>query len=163
MEIREATAKDFDDIVYIWLEYLLNNCQFFTTNEINNQGKLVVDKYLSDPAFKSFVLTAEGQVIGFSCIKDNEILFSTVESRFLGKGLRSFMLKYLLENYSVDTAYVYSANIQTLAFYTSIGFIFEDRIEDIIFSSQYHINKLKLSGIPQEIAQKIATKNKNFS
>ncbi|ALB01407.1 acetyltransferase [Francisella persica ATCC VR-331] len=163
MEIREATAKDFEDIVYIWSEYLLNNCQFFTTNEINNQGKLVVDKYLNDPAFKSFVLTVEGQVIGFSCIKDNEILFSTVESRFLGKGLRSFMLKYLLENYSVDTAYVYSANIQTLAFYTSIGFIIEDRIEDIIFSSQYHINKLKLSGIPQEIAQKIAAKNKNFS
>lgn len=125
---------------------------------------MVVDKYLNDPIFKSFVLTAEGQVIGFSCIKDNEILFSTVESRFLGKGFRSFMLKYLLENYSVDTAYVYNANIQTLAFYTSIGFIIEDRIEDIIFSSQYyHINKLKLSGIPQEIAQKIAAKNKNFS
>ena len=47
------------------------------------------------------------------------------------------MLKYLLENYSIDTAYVYNANIQTLAFYTSIGFIIEDRIEDIIFSSQY--------------------------
>lgn len=40
MEIREATAKDFDDIVYIWLEYLLNNYQFFTTNKVNNQGKV---------------------------------------------------------------------------------------------------------------------------
>lgn len=59
------------------------------------------------------------------------------------------MLKYLLESYSVDTVYVYNANILTLAFYTSIGFIIEDRIEDIIFSSQY--NKLKLSGISQEI------------
>lgn len=75
MKIREATAKDFDDVVYIWSEHLLNNCQFFTTNEINNQGKLVVEKYLNNPAFKSFVLTVEDQVIGFSCIKDNEILF----------------------------------------------------------------------------------------
>ncbi|BCL52399.1 GNAT family N-acetyltransferase [Francisella tularensis] len=162
MKIREATAKDFDDVVYIWSEHLLNNCQFFTTNEINNQGKLVVEKYLNNPAFKSFVLTVEDQVIGFSCIKDNEILFSTVEQRFLGKGFRSFMLKYLLENYAVDTAYVYSVNIQTLAFYTSIGFIIEDKIDDIIFSSQYHINKLKLSATPQEIIEKIAAKNKDF-
>lgn len=29
MKIREATAKDFDDVVYIWSEHLLNNCQFF--------------------------------------------------------------------------------------------------------------------------------------
>ncbi|AEE26715.1 GNAT family N-acetyltransferase [Francisella hispaniensis] len=162
MKIREATAKDFDDVVYIWSEHLLNNCQFFTTNEINNQGKLVVEKYLNNPAFKSFVLTVEDRVIGFSCIKDNEILFSTVEQRFLGKGFRSFMLKYLLENYAVDTAYVYSANIQTLAFYTSIGFIIEDKIDDIIFSSQYHINKLKLSATPQETIEKIAAKNKDF-
>lgn len=162
MKIREATAKDFDDVIYIWSEHLLNNCQFFTTNEINNQGKLVVEKYLNNPAFKSFVLTVEDQVIGFSCIKDNEILFSTVEQRFLGKGFRSFMLKYLLENYAVDTTYVYSANIQTLAFYTSIGFIIEDKIDDIIFSSQYHINKLKLSATPQEIIEKIAAKNKDF-
>lgn len=62
MEIREATAKDFDDIVYIWLEYLLNNYQFFTTNKVNNQGRLVVN----DLTFKSFILTAEGQVIGGS-------------------------------------------------------------------------------------------------
>ncbi|MBK2241483.1 GNAT family N-acetyltransferase, partial [Francisella tularensis] len=60
------------------------------------------------------------------------------------------------------TAYVYSVNIQTLAFYTSIGFIIEDKIDDIIFSSQYHINKLKLSATPQEIIEKIAAKNKDF-
>ncbi|MDE4940360.1 GNAT family N-acetyltransferase, partial [Francisella tularensis subsp. holarctica] len=76
MKIREATDKDFDDVVYIWSEHLLNNFQFFTTNEIINQGKLVVEKYINNTAFKSFVLTVEDQFIGFSCINDNEILFS---------------------------------------------------------------------------------------
>ena len=93
-------------MVRVFIEQL----SVFTT-KINNQGKLVVDKYLNDTAFKSFVLKAEGQVIGFSCIKDNEIIFSTVESRFLGKGLRSFMLKYLLENYSVLILYMYTVQI----------------------------------------------------
>ncbi|MDE4940464.1 GNAT family N-acetyltransferase, partial [Francisella tularensis subsp. holarctica] len=34
--------------------------------------------------------------------------------------------------------------------------------DDIIYSSQYHINKLKLSATPQEIIEKIAAKNKDF-
>ncbi|MDE5004848.1 GNAT family N-acetyltransferase, partial [Francisella tularensis subsp. holarctica] len=61
MKIRDATAKDFDDVVYIWSEHLLNNCQFITTNEINNQGKRVVEKYLNNPAFKIFVFKFEDQ------------------------------------------------------------------------------------------------------
>ncbi|APC91180.1 MULTISPECIES: GNAT family N-acetyltransferase [Francisella] len=162
MKIRKATNKDFEGIAYIWSEHLLTNCQFFTTHEIKNQEKVVVDKYINDPALKSFVLIVEEQLIGISCIRDKEILFSAVDPKLLGKGFRSFMLKYLLENYDVDAAYVFSANIQTMAFYTSIGFIIEDRVDDFIFSSQYQLNKLKLSESPQETAQKIAAKNKNF-
>lgn len=80
---------------------------------------------------------------------------------FFGKGLGEAMVKYLFENHDIDTAYVYCSDMHSLAFYTALGFIIDDRIDDIFFDNRYKLNRLKLSISPKEAAERIAAKKKS--
>ena len=160
MQIRKATQKDFKDMLIIWEECISKTCQFLTTSEINKEVDVLEEKYFKNPNVKSFVQIRNDEIVGFSCIRDKELLFAPIDPRLFGKGIGEATVKYLFEKYAVDTAYVYSNDMHSLAFYTNLGFAIEDRIEDIFFDNAYQLNKLKLIVTPKEAAEKIAAKKK---
>ncbi|QEO57340.1 MULTISPECIES: GNAT family N-acetyltransferase [Francisella] len=161
MKIRKATSKDFKDMLYIWKECISTTCQFLTTSEINKEVEILEEKYLNTPETKCFVQVVDDENVGFACIRDKELLFSPVLPSFFGKGLGEAMVKYLFENHDIDTAYVYCSDMHSLAFYTALGFIIDDRIDDIFFDNRYKLNRLKLSISPKEGAERIAAKKKS--
>ncbi|MED7818361.1 MULTISPECIES: GNAT family N-acetyltransferase [unclassified Francisella] len=161
MQIRKATAKDYKDMLIIWEECISKTCQFLTTNEINKEVETLEEKYFTDPNVKSFVQIIDGEMVGFSSIRDNELLFTPLNPRLFGKGISESIVGYLFDKHAIDTAYVYSNDMDTLAFYTSLGFAIEDRIEDIFFNNGYQLNRLKLTMSPKEAAQRIAAKKKS--
>lgn len=161
MQIRKATAKDYKDMLVIWEECVSKTCQFLTTNEINIVVETLEEKYFRDPNIKSFVQIIDDKIIGFSCIRDKELLFTPIDPRLFGKGIGETVVKYLFEKYGVDTAYVYSNDMVSLAFYTALGFAIEDRTEDTFFNNNHQLNRLKLTVSPKEAAERIATKKKS--
>ncbi|ASG67912.1 acetyltransferase [Francisella halioticida] len=160
MQIRKAAPKDFKDMLIIWEECISKTCQFLTTSEINKEVDVLEEKYFRNPNVKSFVQVIDDEVVGFSSIRDKELLFSPIYPSFFGKGIGETTVKYLFEKYAVDTAYVYSNDMHSLAFYTNLGFAIEDKIEDIFFDNAYQLNKLKLTVSPKEAAEKIAAKKR---
>jgi ribosomal protein S18 acetylase RimI-like enzyme len=160
MQIRKANSKDFKDMLIIWEECISKTCQFLTTSEINKEMEALEAKYFKDSNVKSFVQVIDDEIVGFSCIRDNELLFTPIDPRYFGKGIGENVVKYLFEKYEIDTAYVYSNDIQSLAFYTALGFVIDDKIEDIFFDNGYQLNRLKLTVSPKEAAAKIVAKKK---
>lgn len=159
MEIRKATPADFDAMIDIWSECISATCHFLTTAEIKKLEKVFQEKYLVDPEIKFFVQTMDdGQVFGFACIRGKELLFSSVHPRLFGKGLGEKMVEFLLREYQVNTTYVYRSDMHSLAFYSAIGFVIDDRIEDIFFGNPYEINKLKILISPDMAADRLAAK-----
>lgn len=160
MQIRKATSKDFKDMLIIWEECISKTCQFLTTSEINKEVETLEEKYFKDPNVKSFVQVIDDEIVGFSCIREKELLFTPIDPRYFGKGIGETVVKYLFEKYEIDTTYVYSNDIHSLAFYTALGFVIDDKIEDIFFDNDYQLNRLKLTVSPKEAAAKIIAKKK---
>ncbi|AIT10066.1 acetyltransferase [Candidatus Francisella endociliophora] len=160
MEIRKATPQDFEKMLFIWSECISATCHFLTTSEIKKLEKIFEEKHLVDPEIQYFVQAVDGEVFGFACIKGKDLLFSPVDPRLFGKGLGEKMIEFLFREHGIDTTYVYSSDMHSLAFYTALGFVVEDKIEDIFFDNPYEINKLKLLISPVEAADKIAAKGK---
>lgn len=164
MKIRKATPKDFEAMINIWAECISSTCHFLTTSEIKKLEKVFQEKYLIDPEIQYFVQTMDdGEVFGFACIRGKELLFSPIYPRLFGKGLGEKMMEFLLREHQIDTAYVYRSDMHSLAFYSTIGFVIDDRIEDIFFGNPYEINKLKIPISPNIAADRLVAKLSNNS
>lgn len=161
MEIRKATPQDFEKMLYIWSECVSKTCDFLTTAEIKRLEKIFEEKHLVDPEIEYFVqsMDMDGEVFGFACIRGKELLFSPVDPRLFGKGLGEKMIEFLFREYQINTTYVYTSDMHSLAFYSALGFVIDDKIEDIFFGNSYQINKLKLLVSPEVAADRIAAKS----
>lgn len=158
MEIKKATPQDHAKMAYIWSECIMVTCFFLTTSEINKIEKLFEEKFLKDPEISYFTQWVDDELIGFACMREDNILFTPVEPKLFGKGYGELMIKYLLENYNVKHTYVYCSDMHFLAFYSSLGFEIDDKIEDIFFGNDYQINKLKLGVSREEAIKRIEAK-----
>lgn len=156
MEIRKATPQDFEIMLNICSECILKTCYFLTTSEINKLVKVFKEKHLVDPETEFFVQSIDEEVFGFAGIRGKELLYSHIDPRLFGKGWAEKMVEYLFREYGVDTAYVYCSDIDSLAFYSKLGFIIDDKIKDTFFNNPYDVNRLKLSMTPLQAADKIA-------
>ena len=144
----------------IWSECIMVTCYFLTTSEIKNLGKIFEEKFLNNPEISHFTQWMDGKLIGFACMKGNDILFTPIEPKLFGKGYGELMVKYLLENFDVEHTYTYCSDMHSLAFYSALGFDIEDKIDDIFFGNDYKINQLKLAVSREEAIKRIDSKNK---
>ncbi|MFT4694570.1 MAG: putative acetyltransferase [Francisella sp.] len=162
MEIKKATPQDHAKMTYIWSECIMVTCYFLTTSEINKLEKVFEEKFLNNPEISHFTQWVDGELIGFACMRGNDILFTPIEPKLFGKGYGEFMIKYLLESFDVGHAYTYCSDMHSLAFYSALGFEIEEKIEDIFFGNDYQINQLKLGVSREEAIKRINAKNRRF-
>ena len=160
MEIKKATPQDHTKMAYIWSECIMVTCYFLTTSEINKLEKVFEEKFLNNPEISHFTQLMDGKLIGFACMKGNDILFTPIEPKLFGRGYGELMVKYLLENFDVEHTYTYCSDMHSLVFYSALGFEIEDKIDDIFFGNDYKINKLKLAVSREEAIKRIDSKNK---
>ena len=102
----------------------------------------------------------DGGLIGFACMRNNDILFTPVEPRLFGKDYDEMMIKYLLERFDIMYTYAYCADMHLLAFYSALGFEIDDKIDDIFFGNDYKVNQLRLDISRKEAIKRIEEKIK---
>ena len=160
MEIREATSQDHDKMIDIWSEFIMVTCHFLTTNEITKLKIVFEEKFLNNPEMSYLTQWEDGGLIGFACMRNNDILFTPVEPRLFGKGYDEMMIKYLLERFDIRYTYAYCADMHSLAFYSALGFEIDDKIDDIFFGNDYKVNQLRLGISRKEAIKRIEEKIK---
>lgn len=97
-------------------------CHFLTTNEITKLKIVFEEKFLNNPEMSYLTQWEDGGLIGFACMRNNDILFTPVEPRLFGKDYDEMMIKYLLERFDIMYTYAYCADMHLLAFYSALGF-----------------------------------------
>lgn len=158
MEIKRATPKDYAKMTSIWSECIMVTCYFLTTSEINKLEKVFEEKFLNNLEILHLTQWMDGELIGFACMRGNDILFTPIEPKLFGKGYGEVMIRYILENFDVERTYTYCSDMHSLAFYSALGFEIEDKIDDIFFNNDYQLNQLKLAVSREEAIKRIDAK-----
>lgn len=125
MKITEITDRNpalIEQLLEVWESSVRATHLFLSENEIANIKKYVPQALKEIP--RLIVVENENQVpVGFMGIVDQhlEMLFISHENR--GKGLGKELLKYGIENYSINDLAVNEQNPLAKGFYEHMGFI----------------------------------------
>lgn len=119
--MRGYREADIDQILAIWLSASIKAHDFIEPDFWKSKVGDMREVYI--PASETFVYEAEGQVVGFYSLYENNLAAIFVEPGSRGRGLGSILLedaKSRRENLELT---VYKANTPSIKFYEKHGFI----------------------------------------
>ena len=128
VEIKERKPVLIENLLVVWESSVKATHLFLSDDEINNI-KQYVPQALNDIPNLVIVENDKGNPVGFMGIagKMLEMLFISNESR--GQGIGKQLLKYGIENYSINELAVNEQNPLAKGFYEHMGFEVYKRTE----------------------------------
>ena len=127
--IRDYRDTDIDQVLAIWLFASVKAHDFIESTFWKSKVSEMRDVYI--PASKTHVYEAEGEVVGFYSLYENNLAAIFVAPGSQGKGIGSVLLedaKHKRENLQLT---VYKENAPSIKFYEKHGFtVLGERIDE---------------------------------
>ena len=119
LKLRELTLKN--EVLQTYEIY--KHCMFLPTEEKFN---IKANQYLNDDSVKIFACFSQGKVVGVMVVsfteqKKLEVLGIAVELSVRGKGVGSYMITQVINNYGLLSVYAETDN-DAVGFYRNYGF-----------------------------------------
>ncbi|WP_289282057.1 N-acetyltransferase [Methylophaga sp. UBA5088] len=127
--IRDYRAADIDQILEIWLSASVKAHNFIDPEFWKSKIGMMRDVYI--PASETLVCEAEGEVVGFYSLYENNLAAIFVKPGSQGKGLGSALIYDAKNRREKIQLTVYKDNIPSIKFYEKHGFnLLGERIDE---------------------------------
>lgn len=118
--IRDYRAADIDQILAIWLSASIKAHDFVDSAFWTSKTNVMRDVYI--PASETLVYEAEGEVVGFYSLYENNLAAIFVKPGSQGRGLGSALIDDAKNRRERMQLTVYKENIPSIKFYEKHGF-----------------------------------------
>lgn len=118
--IRDHRAADIDQILAIWLSASIKAHDFIESAFWKSKISEMRDVYI--PASETLVYEAEGEVVGFYSLYENNLAAIFVTPSSQGKGVGSVLIDDAKNRRECLRLTVYKGNIPSIKFYEKHGF-----------------------------------------
>jgi len=118
--IRDYRAADIDQILAIWLSASIKAHDFIESSFWKSKISEMRDVYI--PASETLVYEADGEVVGFYSLHENNLATIFVAPYSQGKGVGSALLDDVKNKRESLQLTVYKENTQSIRFYEKHGF-----------------------------------------
>ncbi|OOE78083.1 N-acetyltransferase [Salinivibrio sp. PR6] len=118
--IRDYRAADIDQVLAIWLSASIKAHDFIESAFWNSKISVMRDVYI--PASETLVYEAEGEVVGFYSLYENNLAAIFVTPGSQGKGLGSALIDDAKSRRESLQLTVYKENKPSIEFYQKHGF-----------------------------------------
>ena len=118
--IRDYRAADIDQILAIWLSASIKAHDFIESEFWKSKVSEMRDVYI--PASETLVYEAEGEIVGFYSLYENNLAAIFVAPNAQGKGVGTVLLDDAKSRRKNLQLTVYKDNIASIKFYEKHGF-----------------------------------------
>ncbi len=121
LQIRAYAPDDTQRLLAIWHAASIKGHPFFTTDQLQEQARLVGEIYL--PQAENWVATLAGEPVGFIGLMDSFIGGLFVDPVRHGLGIGRLLVEHALALKGELTLEVFALNLAAIGFYRHNGFV----------------------------------------